>query len=380
MREVLLRAVAAEECDAVRAGAEARAGLVGVVEHDPVEVLLFELDAGVRAAVVRLQREADERLPVALPLAEGGEDVRRAAHLQREVAVALLQLPLARRGGGVVGHGGGGEDEVGVGVLLRGGMHLVGARDVEALEARRGRERGRAADEHHAGAAPGSGLGEGVAHRTRRAVREEADRVDGFARRAGGDENLLAVERAGGAEHRGDALGERLRLRQPPGTDEPAGELAVLGLDHRHAILAERSEVPLRGRVDEHVVVHRRGHDERAARRERRRREHRIADSGGELGERRRGGRGDDEEVGPEAEVDVLRPAAVRVLREDLGEDLALGERAERERRDEARGVRRHQHLHLGAGLLQQADELGGLVRRDRARDAERDLLADERR
>src|SRR5690606_23837688 len=75
----------AEEDDAVGAGPEAGAFLVGVVEDDPVEALAAELVAGVRLAVVGLEGEADEALAVALPFAEGGEDVGGAAEAEGEV-------------------------------------------------------------------------------------------------------------------------------------------------------------------------------------------------------------------------------------------------------------------------------------------------------
>src|SRR5690606_19129091 len=118
----LALAAGAEEDDAVGAGPEAGALLVGVVEDDPVEVLAAELVEGVGLAVVGFEGEADEGLAVALLFAEGGEDVGGAAEMEDEGVVAgllLLLLALGGRGGGEVGHGGGGEDEVGVGVLHR---------------------------------------------------------------------------------------------------------------------------------------------------------------------------------------------------------------------------------------------------------------------
>src|SRR5690606_4895661 len=92
-REVLAGAVGAEERDAGGAGAEAGAGLARGVEDDPVEVLLRELGAGVRLAVVRLQREADERLARPLLRAEAGEQGGRAAAAEDGLPDGLLGPP-----------------------------------------------------------------------------------------------------------------------------------------------------------------------------------------------------------------------------------------------------------------------------------------------
>src|SRR5690606_15065090 len=131
--------------------------------------------------------------------AEGGEDVGGAAEMEDEGVVAgllLLLLALGGRGGGEVGHGGGGEDEVGVGVLHRCAVEVVGADDVDADDALGGGEGDGPGEEDDLGAAAGGGLGEREAHRAGGAVGEEADGVEGLARGAGGDEDLLADERS----------------------------------------------------------------------------------------------------------------------------------------------------------------------------------------
>jgi len=296
-----------------------------------------------------------------------------------EVVGALFPLAVAGFGRSVVRDGGGGEDEVGAAVRQRRGVHLLGRGHVHARDAGRRRQRGGPGDERHIGAAAGGGPGEREPHRPGRAVREEADRVDGLARGAGRDEDAPPCERAGLRQPVGDVGEDLLRLREPPVPDEPAGEGAVGRGEHLGAVGAEGGEVALGRRVGPHVVVHRRADEHRAAARERDGREHGVAHARGQLGEGRRRRRGHHEEVGPEAEVDVLRPrapprGALGVLGEELDEHLPLGEGAQRERRDEPGGVRRHEHLHLGAGLFEEPDELRRLVRRDGAGDAEEDL------
>ena len=63
------------------------------------------------------------------------------------------------------------------------------------LDARRGRERHVGGDERHVGAAAGGLLGEREAHPARRAVADEANRVDRLARAARGDEHAQTVQR-----------------------------------------------------------------------------------------------------------------------------------------------------------------------------------------
>jgi hypothetical protein len=59
-------------------------------------------------------------------------------------------------------------------------------------------------------------------------------------------------------------------------------------------------------------------------------------------------------------------------------DDVRAGERAEGERRDELARALCHPDAHLTSGALQPAQNLHGLVRRDPARDAERDAPASE--
>src|SRR5690606_26812231 len=152
-REVFVVAVAAQEGDAVGAVAEARALLVQVVQHDPVEVFLFELAPGIGEAVVGLHRKAHQNLPVVLVLAERGEDVGRAAQTQRQVAFFFFDLGGGGFDGRVVGDGGDHEHEVGRGVLLHGSVHLLGGRHIDAGDACGRGEGGGAADERDLGTA-----------------------------------------------------------------------------------------------------------------------------------------------------------------------------------------------------------------------------------
>ena len=58
-----------------------------------------------------------------------------------------------------------------------------------------------------------------------------------------------------------------------------------------------------------------------------------------------------------------------------IGPHRLSGERLQRDGRDEARRRLRHRDAHVRAGFHQQARQLGGLVRRDTAGDAEQNLL-----
>ena len=172
-----------------------------------------------------------------------------------------------------------------------------------------------------------------------------------------------------------------LRLRQAAVADEAACQLAVGGVDDRHAVGAEGRHVALRGCVAPHVVVHRRGDEHGAPGREHDGGEHRVAEAAGQLRERLRRGRRDDHAVGPQAELDVLRPGRLRRARlgEQLAQHLALRQRRNRQRRDKAGRRRRHHRLDLRPGTDEPPHQVGRLVGGDAPRDAEDDLFAVER-
>jgi hypothetical protein len=107
--------------------------------------------------------------------------------------------------------------------------------------------------------------------------------------------------------------------------------------------------------VRPHAVVHRRRDEQRPVVREGGLAEHVVGEAVRELGERVRGQRRNDEQVGP-------RQVRVRAL-----VDRAVGERGERLARDEALGAGGHERDHLVAGTHEPAGELTGFVGGDAA-------------
>ncbi len=86
-------------------------------------------------------------------------------------------------------------------------------------------------------------------------------------------------------------------------------------------------------------------------------------------------GRGNDEGVGPETEVNVGVPFA-GVGRKELTDNGFAGQGGEGHGGDELLGRRGHDDLNLGAGLDEQAAEDGALVGGDSAGDSEDYVLA----
>jgi hypothetical protein len=161
-------------------------------------------------------------------------------------------------------------------------------------------------------------------------------------------------------------------------------ERADAGVEQRHPPRAKRREVRLRGGVLVHVVVHRRGDEDRARRGERRAREEVVGQAVGELGDRVRARRGDQEDVGVADELEMAERvvvgwhlvgerAARRVALELAGQDRRAAERRERRRADEPlRGLGLHD-AHRVARLRREADDLERLVGGDPAADADQD-------
>ena len=162
-------------------------------------------------------------------------------------------------------------------------------------------------DQRHLRPALGGGGGEGDSHPAAGAVADEADRVDRLAGAAGGDQDPQPVPGAvAGGQRRFDPRQQQLGVGQAAAAELAArGELALLGLDHLDAALAQGREVRLGRRVGVHAVVHRRGEQPRRGAGEERGGEHRVGGAGGELGDRvGRGGR-DEEGVAAGGQLEV---------------------------------------------------------------------------
>ncbi len=91
-----------------------------------------------------------------------------------------------------------------------------------------------------------------------------------------------------------------------------------------------------------------------------------VGDAVGELRDDVRGGRGDDEEVGPVGEIDVARMPALFLVVE-IGGDGMPREDLQGQGRDELLRVLRHDDADLVTAFDEPAREIGGLVGGDRA-------------
>ena len=257
--------------------------------------------------------------------------------------------------------------------------HLPRGFDVHQLH-RAGRRQLGARDQHHVGAAVPGGLGDRVAHLAGRAVAEEAHRVGGLTRAAGGHGDAHAREVTALAPHpRLDVVDDLRGLHEPARTDLARGDAPLHRTEQRDAALGQQHDVVLRRRVRPHLRVHGRGYQRGAAHRERGQRDEVVGEALREPGERGGGGGHHEVEVGAAPQGDV-RLGVRAIGRPELDEGLAAGDRAERERADELGRRLRHHDLHGRAGLDQPARDLDGLVGRDRAAHAEDDRAAGERR
>ena len=190
---------------------------------------------------------------------------------------------ILRRGGHLgaeVGDGGRHDDHVGLGgPAQHGGFHLGGGLDRDDLDARPDRA-GHGGDEGDRGPPRRGGLlGDGVALLARRAVADEADRIDRLAGAAGGDEHAHAgqVPGSGASVDGGHDVG---RLGQAAGPHVAAGQTADAGLDHVDAAAAQHRQVVLHGRVLPHLGVHGRADHHRAPGGQQRGREQVVGDAG----------------------------------------------------------------------------------------------------
>jgi hypothetical protein len=110
-------------------------------------------------------------------------------------------------------------------------------------------------------------LSERESHAPAGAVTEEAHRVHGLTRAAGGDQYPRSVERTrrSAARHELHRGKQVLRLGEAADTPlAPGGQGAGAGLDHAHPAFSQGVDVRLGGGVLVHVVVHRRSDRHRA--------------------------------------------------------------------------------------------------------------------
>ena len=141
--------------------------------------------------------------------------------------------------------------------------------DVDARDARRRRQRGRAADQRDVGAGLGGCLRERVAHLARARIGDAAHRVDRLERRPGGQQHALAGEQLGlratrpprRRSPRAPACGLR-RSRRRPGRRCPGPRIATPSA-------ASCATLRWLAGLRPHLPVHRRRDEQRAVARER---------------------------------------------------------------------------------------------------------------
>ena len=291
--------------------------------------------------------------PFVPPRAQLAQDVGRRLERHRPGLVVLRPLALLGLGRPVVGDGGGHHDHVRVAAGERLAGHFLGGRRLHHVYSYGRGHREVRRDERHLRPAPPSLGGERRAHPARRAVAEEADRVERLAGPARGHEHAPAAQLLAPLEARGDALEDRLRLAHPPHADLAFGRVALLGTDELDAAGLDELDVRLHRVAAPHARVHRRRGDDRALERERGLRQHVVRQPVRELGQRVRRERRDHQQVG----LDQVRV--------ELARRLATGQRLEGLRRDEALGLGRQDRRHLVTRPHEQARELAGLVGRD---------------
>ena len=202
-------------------------------------------------------------------------------------------------------------------------------------------------------------------------VGEEAHRVERLPRRAGGDEDIDALEGAA-AEPGRDPGRDRLGLQHPARPHLAARLVAFTGTQHRHTPVEQRQHVrPGRARVP-HLPVHRRREHQRRGRRQAQGGEEIVGEPVGEPREHVGGGRRDEHQICPPGELDVAHPG-LGLLVEQLAVHRVGGERLEGQRGHELPGRRGHHDPHLEIPVPQPSNQVGSFVGRDAAGDTKHD-------
>ena len=280
----------------------------------------------------------------------------------------------------------------GVGELVERGAHLGSRLDGHDRGVRWGSDIEVRRDQRDACPARERRLADGDTHLPGRAVADEPDGVDRFARAARADDEMSSgqvgladgLDRRGAgtrvgradrarADRRDDGIDDGGQLGQPPHACLTGRELARLGLDDRVTErIPEARDVVAGGGVGPHVAVHRGCDDHRRARRERRRGHDVAGQPAGHGAEPMRGRRGDDDRVRRVGDDDVA-DAPVGQERKDVGLDRVSRKGLERERADERGRGRREHHDDVRAFGAKEPEQFDRFVRGDRAGDAEPD-------
>ncbi len=343
-----------------------------VVGDDEVEVFARAFGAGVGEQVFGFGGEAHGvGACLGRQCGDGRDHVRILHEGEGERGVALFFLFLC--GGvfdAVVGNGGSGEVDV-ARVGESGGKQVCGAFDIDAGHARRGWQCGRAADEGDSSATARGGGSQRVAHFAAAVVGEVAHRVNGFARRSGGDGEVDALPVPLGCEPvtQGFGFGQAARA------DVAAGLCAAVAGDDGVLLAGGKGgEVCLHGGVGEHVAVHRRREVDVCVCREVEGGEEVVGDAVREFAEDVRGGGGDEVGIRPACQFDVPHALFGGGVKEVVPHCFA-GDGLQGGRADEVGGVGGVDDADVIPLFFQEADEVRDFVSGDAAADADEDVL-----
>ena len=338
-----------------------------------MDAFFGQFGAAVFHHVLRLHGKTADDLSGALVLAQLLEYILRALEGDGQVAILLFDFIVAVVGRGVVGHGSGLENKVG---LPGPGGHLPiqvgGGHDGHGVHKGRRLQRGGAGDQGHLRAPPRGHTGQRIAHFARGVVGEVAHRVQGFLRRTGGDQHPFAGKVVGQGDGVEDMLQQQLRLGQLACPHCAAGQPSAGRVDDLPAVSAQKVQIVLGHLIFVHIGVHGRGDELGAAAGQHRGGQHIVRNAVGQFGAHIGGGRGDDDQVGPVGHGDVLH-LMDEVAVKGVGQALVARQLLKGERSDELGGVLGHDDLHMGVLLDQRGGKIGSLVRGDAAGDAQQD-------
>ena len=166
----------------------------------------------------------------------------------------------------------------------------------------------------------------------------------------------------------------RRRLREASDAHRARRQMAHLRRQDRRAALGQQAQVRLGGGMLVHVAFHRGDEQQRRGAAQRDGGEHVVGHAMRQPRDGVGGRRRDDQQIGAASQLDMARRRFARRLPQVVI-DGTLAERREGERADELARVRRHHHIDKRARLLQLADDIGCLIRRDAPADAEDNAL-----
>ena len=217
---------------------------------------------------------------------------------------------------------------------------------------------------------PGSPLGGGgrqrVAHLAAGVVADEAHGVDRLPSASGRNHHCASGQVVAPAGRLGQCVKQALARGQTSGSGVAAGQVPRLGLHHEGAASPNPREVFLDLRLGPHGVVHGWRQHQRAARGQHGGAHDVVGAALGELGDGVGGGRRQQQQLRPVAQLDVRLGFGAR--RPEVDEHRVAGDPAEGGRAYEAASGGRHGHPHGAARLGHGGGQVGQLVGGDAAR------------